>query len=281
MAFTDIVFSESYARGIWEIPIGTAPGTPVAPGLSIVEVLADLYARATPGTPAVVAAAVWDEILTGATHNIASSAGRRLRQIQAGADAFSGTINGTPPDASNFTLDNTASTTADFYIPGLVVVESSFGVQFRRISAYSAGRVVTVATPFTTIPASGDGVSIIPWASVRVSDVDANAIDAASIAADAVTEIQAGLAVPGDAMTLEAGERIAIADALLDLVDGIEDGVTLREAVKAMAAVLAGESSGSDATGGHPIYDAAGNPGTPRVEGDTDEFGNRSDVVIH
>lgn len=44
MAFTDIVFSERQARGIWEIPTGSAPGAPVAPGISIVEALAAIKA---------------------------------------------------------------------------------------------------------------------------------------------------------------------------------------------------------------------------------------------
>lgn len=39
MAFTDICFMAERANGIWEIPIGTAPGTPVAPGLSIIDSL--------------------------------------------------------------------------------------------------------------------------------------------------------------------------------------------------------------------------------------------------
>jgi hypothetical protein len=45
MAFTDICFGESQANGIWEIPIGTAPGAPVAPGLSIVDTLAAIKAK--------------------------------------------------------------------------------------------------------------------------------------------------------------------------------------------------------------------------------------------
>jgi len=51
-------------------------------------------------TAAAIADAVWDEILTGATHNIATSAGRRLRQIQEAGGYSAGaiyidTVNGT------------------------------------------------------------------------------------------------------------------------------------------------------------------------------------------
>jgi hypothetical protein len=145
-----------------------------------------------------IASDVWDEILTGATHNIATSAGRRLRQIQAGAEAFSGTLTGSPT-TTVVRLDASASTTTDFYLPGLVVVESSFGVQFRRIAGYDGStKDVTVATPFVTVPASGDGVTIVPWASVRVSDMDTDVLDASAIKADAVTKMQAGLATPAD-----------------------------------------------------------------------------------
>jgi hypothetical protein len=47
-----------------------------------------------------VADAVWDEVLTGATHNVANSAGRRLRQLQeaggySGGAVYIDTVNGT------------------------------------------------------------------------------------------------------------------------------------------------------------------------------------------
>jgi hypothetical protein len=125
--------------------------------------------------PVDVAVAVWDRELKGSTHNIPTSAGRRLRQLNAASLAFEGEISGTPT-ATEIPLDSGASTENDFYRPGLVVIESSFGVQFARISAYDGGtKTLTLATPLTTVPANGNAVVIIPWASVRVSEVDASA----------------------------------------------------------------------------------------------------------
>jgi hypothetical protein len=66
------------------------------------------------------AKAVWDRILTGATHNIATSAGRRLRGIQEFQGYENGavwidTVNGTAGtvDYENGTVENPSSTLAD------------------------------------------------------------------------------------------------------------------------------------------------------------------------
>jgi hypothetical protein len=52
-------------------------------------------------------------------------------------------------------------------------------------------------------------------------------------------------AVTGAAMTLTSGERDAVAAALLDLANGVETGWTLRQALRIVAAVLAGKSTGA------------------------------------
>ena len=63
---------------------------------------------------------IWDEVLTGSTHNIASSAGRRLRQIQVSGAVYGGfvwidTVNGTAgtTDYENGTSDNPVDSIAD------------------------------------------------------------------------------------------------------------------------------------------------------------------------
>jgi hypothetical protein len=52
-------------------------------------------------------------------------------------------------------------------------------------------------------------------------------------------------AVPGDSMTLTGGERDSIANALLDLVDAIETGLTPREALRLILASAAGQTDGA------------------------------------
>ncbi len=64
----------------------------------------------------------------------------------------------------------------------------------------------------------------------------------------------------------------------LDALDGIETGVTPRQALRAMAAMLAGEVT--DAGTALEKFDAAGNPGTRRAEVTVDTVGNRSQVDL-
>jgi hypothetical protein len=84
--------------------------------------------------------------------------------------------------------------------------------------------------------------------------------------------IPASPASVGSAMTLTSGERDSIATALLDLANGIESGKTLRQAMRLMAATLAGKRSNA----GTPTeqYDAIGNVGTARVVGNLNENGD-------
>ena len=97
-----------------------------------------------------IAKAVWDRVLTGATHNIASSAGRRLRtasggQLDAGT-AQAGT-------ASSITLATSASTTAGQYVGCMIAIDGGTGAgQSRYIVGYSTGRVASVARHWTTTP---------------------------------------------------------------------------------------------------------------------------------
>ncbi len=67
-----------------------------------------------------IADTVWDEILTGGTHNIANSSGRRLRTLQESGGVYGGqiyidTVNGTAgiTDYENGTSDNHVLTLAD------------------------------------------------------------------------------------------------------------------------------------------------------------------------
>lgn len=158
---------------------------------SIAEVVGDKsdYALSTSGINA-VADQVWDELLTPGQHNNNNSAGRRLRLLGGASDAFSGTAAGTPT-TTVVKLDATASTVDNYYVPGLMVVDDGAGgIQFSRIASYNGTtQEVTVAAPFVVAPNNGDAVSITAWASVRVSDMDANTITAAALASDAGTEL--------------------------------------------------------------------------------------------
>ncbi len=103
-------------------------------------------------TVGAIADAVWDELLTGSSHNIATSAGRRLRQIEEAFVHASGVI-AVVTDGHTFTLDAGAVATADYYIGDrLQITEGTGAGQTRIIVAYSAGRVVILDSDFVTNP---------------------------------------------------------------------------------------------------------------------------------
>lgn len=84
-----------------------------------------------------IADGVWDEVLTGATHNVPSSSGRRLRTLQdfgvyEGGAVWIDTVNGTAGtvDFENATVTNPALTLAD-----AITIAASVGlVRFRFLS---------------------------------------------------------------------------------------------------------------------------------------------------
>jgi len=81
----------------------------------------------------------------------------------------------------------------------------------------------------------------------------------------------------GDAMTLTAAERNAIADAALDRADAIEIGLTLRQALRLTAAALAGKLSGA-ATTTVTIRNAVADS-KPRITATVDVDGNRTAIT--
>jgi hypothetical protein len=92
-----------------------------------------------------IAVRVWDEVLTGATHNIASSAGRRLRQL-ASVIVRAGTAQGPGTGNNQIQLDAGASAINGEYDPGLIFIEAGTGAgQARLILQYNGStKIATV-----------------------------------------------------------------------------------------------------------------------------------------
>jgi len=85
-------------------------------------------------TDSTIADAVWDEVLTAATHNIATSAGRRLRDI-ASAVIWTGDV--VSATANTVTLDSTASSVDGSYDPADAVITEGTGAgQVRHVFEY-------------------------------------------------------------------------------------------------------------------------------------------------
>ena len=115
----------------------------------------------TPPTSAQIADAVWDEILTGATHNIQNSAGKRLRTI-ASQVVHTGTAQGPGTGNNQIQLDTEASATNGIYDPSVIYIESGTGAeQVRLITQYvGSTRTATVNRDWRINPAS-DSVFVI------------------------------------------------------------------------------------------------------------------------
>ena len=86
--------------------------------------------------------------------------------------------------------------------------------------------------------------------------------------------------IQADAAAALAASLDSIATALLDLADGVEAGVTVRQALRAQAAVLAGLIS--DAGTGSEKVKGIGqaSDGTTRVVFTDDASGNRSVITL-
>ena len=79
---------------------------------------------------------IWDEPLTGATHNVSTSAGRRLRQI-AGSIVIDGIAQGAGINGNQIILDSDASSINGAYDPALIAIVGGTGVgQCRLILEY-------------------------------------------------------------------------------------------------------------------------------------------------
>jgi hypothetical protein len=107
-----------------------------------------------------IAAAVWDRVLSGATHNIATSAGRRLRGLQdfgsyEGGAIWIDTVNGTAGTVSyeNGTVENPVDTLAD-----ALTIAAAVGLKHLHIAN---GSTITLTSTLDTYEIEGDEYGII------------------------------------------------------------------------------------------------------------------------
>lgn len=118
--------------------LGAAVGSP-----GEYEFTADALRNTPPApTTAAIADAVWDEVLTGATHNVNGSAGKRLRQLASGI-ILSGDV--TAATSNTVSLDSAASSTNGEYDPSLILIDSGPGIgQCRLILQYNGATKTAV-----------------------------------------------------------------------------------------------------------------------------------------
>lgn len=125
---------------------------------------------------------VWDEILTGATHNIATSAGRRLRGIDAAFEVASGTAQA--GGANQITLAAGESAVNDIFKGDRIIIVGGTGVgEHAIVTAYNGTTKVALTTPaWVTTPDATSEYEVVP-ASVNLETVDGTAQTAGDLAA--------------------------------------------------------------------------------------------------
>ncbi len=103
---------------------------------------------------------VWDEALTGATHNVATSAGKRLRQLASNI-IYSGEVVSSTENVIR--LDTGAASTNGAYDPALIVIISGTGIgQSRNILEYEGStRKATIDRDWKNTPSAGDEYMIL------------------------------------------------------------------------------------------------------------------------
>jgi hypothetical protein len=116
--------------------------------------------------------AIWDEVLTAAAHNVATSAGRKIRELTESLIIDQDTAQAGA--ATTITLAVGASAVNDFYKGMIVVLLSSTGSgQARACTGYDGGtKVVTIGPAWATNPASGTEYAILSFGSVVVAAID-------------------------------------------------------------------------------------------------------------
>jgi hypothetical protein len=113
---------------------------------------ATISSRST-ATTADIAAAVWDEVLTGATHNVSSSAGRRLRILDDERIIVDGQVQG----ATTNTVTLEPITTLCIGQTVVVTDQATGNKQVRFILSFDSDtNTATVDTQWCDIPTAGD-----------------------------------------------------------------------------------------------------------------------------
>jgi hypothetical protein len=143
---------EDITRGVWDYALSAITTSDTIGTLLKTNIDATISSRST-ATTAGTAAAVWDRVLTGATHNVPASAGRRLRilddeRIIADGQVVSATTN-------TITLQPIGSLCVGQTI--VVTSDDTGEKQTRFILAYdSATNTASVDTQWCNIPQAGD-----------------------------------------------------------------------------------------------------------------------------
>lgn len=111
-------------------------------------------------TPAALIDLVWDETLTGATHNVPASSGRRLRSV---GDATSGTVDDASATTTSFISTLTGAHDDHFADQTLFFTDGTLAGMSRIISTYTAStKEIIFDEALPVPPGDGNGFDINP-----------------------------------------------------------------------------------------------------------------------
>jgi hypothetical protein len=261
----------------------------------------------TPPTTAQLATALWTDLLSGSDFATAGSIGKLLkddvdaaissRSTYAGADTAGTTTLLSRLTAGRATnLDNVDATVssrmATFTLPAnfgalgigltghILNVDTINDARLAHLDADVSSR-----STYAGADTSGTTTLLSRLTATRAGNLDNLDATISSLGSPmqagtvtlAATQPNYAPAKAGDAMTLAAGERTAVATALLDLANGVETNVTLRQALRVLAADVGGKRSNVGTL--NEQYDALGNPGTPRLVANLDGSGNGTPTI--
>ena len=232
-------------------------------GVNIVSVDADAIEVGDLDAPVYLAIADtnWDEVLTGGTHNVQNSAGKRLRAVA--SDVISNGTGRGAPDGNTFLLATAESASDDFYNGHVLKIISGTGISQERLVEDYTGATDSITLhagaqdAWTTNPANGDLYEIIGGHAVEMVHIHDGAIDDIAAYAEYV--------VKGD---VDAGTFSVNSFTSADLTQG--DNFWLLNQVHFFTGSLAGQTSiissfvaASDLVINYPSFTAA------PVEGDS------------
>ncbi len=206
-------------------------------------------------TAAVNADAVWDESLTGASHNLANSAGKRLRQVSAADIIYEGGV--ASATASTVVFDAGPNTTNDFYDHCMIVITEGTGIgQSRTIDGWVGGTLTATIHPnWITNPAADSVVVIFAFSETHVhqleaavlSDIQAEMEENGASILDAISDLLPGstIAAATDIPTMVGTNGAALASVVGALDNAAADGdptnaETLMQYLKQLINILVG-----------------------------------------
>ena len=195
---------------------------------------------------------IWDEPLTGATHNVATSSGKRLRQTTAFQQ-----IDSTVIDASATTttfVTGLTSSVDNFYNDSMLVfTDGALAGQVRAIYDYiGATKTIVLAEALTSAPANGVAFAVV------------------SLHIHPVSQIQSGLATSAALATVQSDTN--------DIQTTLAAGVVLDSATALKLNRIEAVATGTVTGAGTSTEVFVGPSATLTIT--VDSSGNRSAVVV-